>query len=307
MRRREAEKLLGGHAAGILTEAEKQVLFAAALAHQEVFDALVDEEALRELLADPQARQRLLAALAPAPVPRLWRRPAFIGLAASLFALVTTGLVVLRHPEVLSFRRGGSTDDGAPVQAAVPRPGVQAEAAPSVVPPADLRKRQQFPARKEKVEVAPPAPVEAPAKAAAESSMNLAGSVSDRLSFGAAPAGGAPRPAPPPPMAKGALERARSTVETRLERLPGGLARLQVVWRQEGHLYVLKRGPSGALVLPAGESAPGPPGARTAVFEFSLTDQEQVDVYVLDTTVADPEALPAQGPVAGLRRRVFPE
>ena len=84
MNRPDAENLLGGYATGTLTDAEKQVLFAAALEHQELFDALADEEALREVLADPEARKRLLAvlpALEGTRIRPLWRRPAVIGLA----------------------------------------------------------------------------------------------------------------------------------------------------------------------------------------------------------------------------------
>jgi hypothetical protein len=104
MNRPAAEKLLGGYAAGILTDSEKRTLFATALKQQDLFDALMDEEALRELLADPEARERLLAVLAQTersqrPVPTFWRRPAVLGLVASLFALVTTSYVVLRHPD----------------------------------------------------------------------------------------------------------------------------------------------------------------------------------------------------------------
>ena len=104
MNRLEAEKLLGGYATGTLTDSEKQVLFAAALEHQELFDALMDEEVLRELLAEPEARRQLLAVL-PQPemaqrkVQTFWRRPAVMGLAASLFVLVTTSYVVLRRTE----------------------------------------------------------------------------------------------------------------------------------------------------------------------------------------------------------------
>lgn len=98
---REAELLLGGHAAGTLTDPERTALFQAALDHQEVFDALMDEEALRELLADPAARAQLLAALAePAKVVPFWRRhPGALGLAASLLIAVTAGVAYWRTPE----------------------------------------------------------------------------------------------------------------------------------------------------------------------------------------------------------------
>ncbi|MBI5280203.1 MAG: hypothetical protein HY858_00880 [Candidatus Solibacter usitatus] len=69
-----AELLLGGFATGTLTPAEHASLMAAAMADQRVFDALMDEEALRDALADPQTRAGLIRALAPART-RLWRAP----------------------------------------------------------------------------------------------------------------------------------------------------------------------------------------------------------------------------------------
>lgn len=98
MRPDHAERLLGGHATGILSEAERRELYAAALAHQEVFDALMDEEALRDLLSDPASRARLLAALAASPRPRAWwRRPLLLSSAASLLLVVATSLVLVRR------------------------------------------------------------------------------------------------------------------------------------------------------------------------------------------------------------------
>lgn len=63
MTAREAELLLGGYAAGILTDEERSSLFAAALDNQALFDALADEEGLRALMADPSARAELLRAV----------------------------------------------------------------------------------------------------------------------------------------------------------------------------------------------------------------------------------------------------
>ena len=57
------EKLLGGFAADMLTAEEKQQLYRAALGNQDLFNALADEQALKELLADPIVRRRLLQAL----------------------------------------------------------------------------------------------------------------------------------------------------------------------------------------------------------------------------------------------------
>jgi hypothetical protein len=59
----ELEKLLGGFAADTLTPEERDALFSAALQDQHLFNALADEQALKELLTDPAVRRRLLQAL----------------------------------------------------------------------------------------------------------------------------------------------------------------------------------------------------------------------------------------------------
>ena len=95
------EKLLGGFAADTLTPEEQQRLYAAALQDQQLFDVLADEQALKELLADPIVRRRLLDALnrpshAGGNDSASWlgwfRRPANLalagGLAAATFAVV---------------------------------------------------------------------------------------------------------------------------------------------------------------------------------------------------------------------------
>ncbi|MFO0701535.1 MAG: hypothetical protein U0236_20115 [Nitrospira sp.] len=70
MPEQDLEKLLGGFAADTLTSEEKQQLFHAALRNQDLFNALADEQALKELLADPAVRHRLLQSLqAPGSVP----------------------------------------------------------------------------------------------------------------------------------------------------------------------------------------------------------------------------------------------
>jgi len=132
MKHHEAEKLLGGYAAGILTETEKTTLFTAALAHQELFDALADEEALRELLADPATRSHLLALLdepqARRPLP-LWRRPTTLGLAASFLLMATTSLVLWQRERPGFLSPGASvakTKADAPPSAAV-GPGTATE------------------------------------------------------------------------------------------------------------------------------------------------------------------------------------
>ncbi len=101
MRREELEKLIGGYATGTLTAQERTLLFEAALADQALFNALADEQALKELLDNPHARRRLLTALRaqtsrPSLLSRLrhWLLPPAVravagGLAVALLAVTT--------------------------------------------------------------------------------------------------------------------------------------------------------------------------------------------------------------------------
>ena len=97
-------KLLGGYAAGTLTEEERRALFEAALTDQDLFNELAREQALKELLEDPGARRQLLAALEEKPgfVDR-WRawmgRPVAWVAAGSLAVVALLVVVVVRRAE----------------------------------------------------------------------------------------------------------------------------------------------------------------------------------------------------------------
>lgn len=101
MIKEDVKKLLGGYATGTLTAQERTRLFEAALADQTLFNALADEQALKELLDNPHARRRLLATLrAQSSRPpllsqlRRWLLPPAVraiagGLAVALLAVTT--------------------------------------------------------------------------------------------------------------------------------------------------------------------------------------------------------------------------
>ena len=63
MTKEEIRKLLGGYATNTLTESERSALFEAALDDQELFDALQQEQALKNVLDDPTARAEIREAL----------------------------------------------------------------------------------------------------------------------------------------------------------------------------------------------------------------------------------------------------
>ncbi|HEV2687942.1 MAG TPA: hypothetical protein VGV35_05285 [Bryobacteraceae bacterium] len=98
----EIQKLLGGYATNTLTEAERKALFDAALDDQELFNALQDEEALKDLLADPVSRAQVQRALEQPPRPRVswWnRRWAWAGAASAVAAaVVIVGVVRMNAP-----------------------------------------------------------------------------------------------------------------------------------------------------------------------------------------------------------------
>ena len=102
MSREEIRKLLGGYATDTLSEAERRALYEAALEDQELFDELAKEQALREVLQDPSARQQLIEALGPAREPfaeRMWRwmrQPAMLAVAGGLAVLLIVGGILLR-------------------------------------------------------------------------------------------------------------------------------------------------------------------------------------------------------------------
>src|SRR5437870_86557 len=57
MKDEDIRNLLGGFATDTLTESERELLFGAALHDQELVNALADDQALRECLADPSMRR----------------------------------------------------------------------------------------------------------------------------------------------------------------------------------------------------------------------------------------------------------
>lgn len=90
MTRDEIRQLLAGYATNTLTETERQALFAAALDDQELFDALHQEQALKELLADPTSRAQVRQALEK---PRS-SRPSWWTWTAAASAVAAAGLIV---------------------------------------------------------------------------------------------------------------------------------------------------------------------------------------------------------------------
>ena len=138
MTARDPKHLLGGYATDSLGEAERSELLRAALDDQELFDALVEEEGLRELLQDPAARQEVLAVLEqPTGWERVrawFERPAtLVDLAAigglAFVAVLGLAIVTVGPPSLLrqgAARPTGANLSPAHVETLLRLPGVQA-------------------------------------------------------------------------------------------------------------------------------------------------------------------------------------
>src|SRR5271154_5874299 len=103
MSKDEIRKLLGGYATNSLTDAERKALFEAALDDQELFDAMQEEQALKDLLDDPTSREQIRQALVEPPVvnkaawwTRWWTWSAVSGVAVASIAIVS--MVTLKPP-----------------------------------------------------------------------------------------------------------------------------------------------------------------------------------------------------------------
>ncbi len=158
MSEHELEKLLGGFAADTLTDEERRQLYGAALQDQQLFNALADEQALKELLTDPVVRQRLLRALneagtAGAGSSASWldwfRRPANLalagGLASAVFAVVLG--TKLYQDSLEGASRTTATEDAAPPTVPAPIPSApQPEVPPATAPPVKPKQQLQAPA-----------------------------------------------------------------------------------------------------------------------------------------------------------------
>lgn len=183
MTREEARKLIGGYATGSLSEAERKLLFEAALEDQELFDELAREQVLKETIEAPGARERLLRAVVPqesspgGTLAAWWRRPwPWAGLAGTLAAAAIAWVVwvspAVRAPQPVEVAR---SEAPAPPPAAAQTPASQVQEA-------------QAPAAEPRAEPARKGGVESPA--------------ARTITGGAAKGGGGTRPQAPPGTAR---------------------------------------------------------------------------------------------------------
>lgn len=148
----EARKLLGGYSAGTLTPEERKALFEAALEDSELFELLMEEQPLLDVLTDPAMRTELLEALDAHEkgwFRRFWNnilKPAPVALAGSVAVAALAFFVVyrfdhteIRQPELVAQSHPPTLPEAAPAevpaterlapeQSATPGPGMRRRA-----------------------------------------------------------------------------------------------------------------------------------------------------------------------------------
>jgi hypothetical protein len=171
----DVRKLLGGYATGTLTEEEKQVLYDAALQDNELFAALADEQALKELLDDSAVRAQLLRATEEPRFSfgvafREWfdrpKAKALVATAAVLVAIIgfqTTRQELEQKEEQIAEVRPSA------LEAPPPPPAVEPQSKPAPEPVRKAVKPKQE--ARNSIVVPPPPP---PARAAQEMSRDAA-------------------------------------------------------------------------------------------------------------------------------------
>src|SRR5260370_208945 len=149
MNKEDIQKLIGGYATGSLTEEERLKLFEAALDDQELFDALQQEQTLKDLFDDPFSRDMVRRAVAESlPEPqtsrrRSWFRQPWIWASATSLAMAAVLVIALvrwdRTPpqtnRAATVRERPQQVENSPTEPQ-PRPTTEAAGAPAGRPPA---------------------------------------------------------------------------------------------------------------------------------------------------------------------------
>jgi hypothetical protein len=154
--------LIGRHATGSLSAEEQKRLFAAALDDQELFDQLVHEQDVKQMLDEPGVRDRMIRALEPPPK----RKTAWIfGMAATAALSAVLMVFLLRptpKPPQVALEKAPAATAATPTEAP-PAETKPAEPAPRDAAPPEPRKAEPQPVRREAKAKAAAAKQEVPA------------------------------------------------------------------------------------------------------------------------------------------------
>jgi hypothetical protein len=157
MSEHDLEKLLGGFAADTLTAEERSLLYTAALQDQQLFNALADEQTLKELLSDSDVRRRILASLEQKSasgvggvLPWLdwFRRPAGLAFAGGLAAAALAVVLGVRiyQDSIRQAAQSVATEDAKPASPPAPISPAAQPAMPQAVEPQAKAKENVAPA-----------------------------------------------------------------------------------------------------------------------------------------------------------------
>ena len=148
-------KLLGGYATNTLTEDERKALFEAALEDQNLFNALQEEQALKDLLSDPISRAQVQRALETKPAPKIrwWAWSGAIGAVAAAVLIVA----VVRNEKPQAKLADELASREIPAIPALPRAELKAAAPPSQ-PRAHSARRDSADTSSKRAPISPSAP-----------------------------------------------------------------------------------------------------------------------------------------------------
>jgi hypothetical protein len=201
--REDIQKLAGGYATGSLTDAERRTLFEAALDDQELFDELAREQALKELLETPGAKDRLLAVVEHTVRDKPFWVNGWFWIAA-LAISIAIGLVVPRYLVPTS-----SEIETAQEIPPTPPPAVAPPAAPPVTGTATEERKTPAPRRAPATKAQSPAaepPREVASAPVAEPPASALGGLAGGAPQAAASRAAAPVAAPLPAALKNELQ-----------------------------------------------------------------------------------------------------
>lgn len=182
----DVRKLLAGYSSGTLSEQERGELFRAALADQQLFNALADEEGLRQVLAVAEVRGEMLAALdepAGRSVPVRSKWPVFMGLTAGL--CVVAAVVLTRPSPEAPQQIAQVLKSNTPAEEPAPAPQAALQADRAVRPEPRRERAPAAPAARPPAEQATPvvpAPPAAPSAAAEALSFRIIGAAKSAVS-----------------------------------------------------------------------------------------------------------------------------
>jgi hypothetical protein len=143
MTQEEIRKLLGGYATDALSADERRILFEAALEDQDLFNALQNEDALKDLLDDPvlrdQVRRALVTPVKPTGRPGFsWRQWAFgVAMPAAAAVIVIVFMNRANAPKLISMREPSPAASPSPSPKTAPN-----EVAPKLAAPPPAAKKR---------------------------------------------------------------------------------------------------------------------------------------------------------------------